>query len=131
MMQPCHDDGRGAQLAARLGLVLPKRQGHDFAGPCIACESSDAFRLHTQSGVAQCNSCGGKWSPYQLAEAVTRDREQAKRFLVEVGIFEPRDDGNGQAATGDPIACIARQKGITAEALRAFGAKPTSPTTLE
>jgi len=65
-----------------------------FRGPCIACKSGDAFRLHVQTGVAQCYSCGGKWSPFQVAEAVTGDREQAKNLLVEIGLFNPGPDGN-------------------------------------
>ena len=58
----------GIELASRLGLQLNRREGHDLAGHCIACKSSDAFRLHEQTGVAQCYSCGGKWSPFQVAE---------------------------------------------------------------
>ncbi|MGD9712684.1 MAG: hypothetical protein AB7V46_11520, partial [Thermomicrobiales bacterium] len=53
----------GVALAARLGLKIDKREGHDLAGPCIACKSSDAFRLHAQTGVGHCFSCGGAWSP--------------------------------------------------------------------
>ena len=46
------DSQIGLKLAQQLGLELPKREGHDLAGPCIDCKSSDAFRLHQQSGVA-------------------------------------------------------------------------------
>lgn len=120
----------GVALASRLGLALDKREGHDLAGPCIACKSSDAFRLHMHTGVAQCYSCGGKWSPFQLAEAVVRDRNQAKNLLVELGLFKPGPEGNGQPVPADPIETIARQKGVTAESLRAFGAKVISPTTI-
>ncbi len=54
----------GVTLAYRLGLQTDKREGHDLAGPCISCKSSDAFRMHQQTGVGQCYSCGGKWSPF-------------------------------------------------------------------
>jgi hypothetical protein len=81
----------GIELASRLGLELNRREGHDLAGPCITCKSSDAFRLHQQTGVAQCYSCGGKWSPFQVAETVLRDRERAKDLLVEMGVFQPAD----------------------------------------
>jgi len=115
----------GIQLAERLGLTITKREGHDLAGPCVACKSSDAFRLHQQAGVAQCYSCGAKWSPFSLAEHVLGDRDQAKRILVEAGIF--KDDNpvasNGQAL--DPIGDIARQKSISKESLAAFGARAT------
>jgi len=99
-------------LANRLGLALPKREGHDLAGPCITCESSDAFRLHMQTGVAHCYSCGGKWSPFQVAELVTGDRGQATNLLVAIGLFTPGREGNGQTAPSDPIKSIARQKGV-------------------
>lgn len=77
--------GVGRELANRLGLRLPKREGHDLAGPCISCKSSDAFRLHQDSGVAHCYSCQASWSPFQVAELILSDREQAKRLLVELG----------------------------------------------
>lgn len=125
------DSQIGIVLSSRLGLVLNNREGHDLAGPCIACKSSDAFRLHVQTGVAQCYSCGGKWSPFQVAEAVTGDREQAKNLLVEIGLFKLGPEGNGQAASSDPIESIARQKGVTAKSLRAFGAKVITPTTIQ
>ncbi len=125
------DSQIGLLLAERLGLSLPKREGHDLAGPCIACKSSDAIRLHIQTGVAQCYSCGGKWSPFQVAEAVTGDREQAKNLLVELGLFKPSLNGNGQAVPSDPIDAIAKQKGVTADALKAFGAKVLTDTKIE
>jgi hypothetical protein len=114
----------GVELAHRLGFQLSRREGHDLAGPCIACKSSDAFRLHQQTGVAQCYSCHGKWSPFQLAEAVLNDRESAKALLIEIGIFQ----SNGKALpTTDPITAIAQSKGITTESLRALGARAVSP----
>ena len=125
-----HDSEQGISLAKRLGLGLNKREGHDLAGPCIACKSSDAFRLHMQSGVAQCYSCGGKWSPFQLAETVTGDPEQAKSLLVEIGLFIPDAEENRKSTPPDPIVLIARQKGITPDSLQAFGAKVVSPTTI-
>lgn len=114
----------GVVLAERLGLQLSKREGHDLAGPCISCKSSDAFRLHQQAGVAHCYSCGGKWSPFQVAEIVLKDRERAKALLIEMGVFQ----SNGQVLpASDPITAIAQSKGITSESLRAFGARATSP----
>jgi hypothetical protein len=121
----------GVVLAERLGLALQKREGHDLAGPCIACQSSDAFRLHVQTGVAQCYSCGGKWSPFQLAEAVLRDREQAKTLMIEQGIFAGDLNGNGQPAVLDPMGIIANQKGVTATTLKSFGAMIVSYDTIQ
>jgi hypothetical protein len=60
--------GVGVVLAGRLGIAIAKREGHDLVSACVACPSSDAFRLHEDKGIAQCYSCGGRWSPFQLAE---------------------------------------------------------------
>jgi hypothetical protein len=120
----------GTELANRLGLRL-RREGHDLAGPCIACKSSDAFRLHQQAGVAHCFSCQGKWSPFQVAEAVLRDREQAKSLLVEIGAFQPNGARPSAVGTSDPIEAIARQKAISPESLRIFGAKAASNTEIQ
>jgi hypothetical protein len=114
----------GVELASRLGLQLPRREGHDLAGACIACKSSDAFRLHQQTGVGHCYSCQGKWSPFQVAETVLRDRERAKSILVEMGVFQPAT--NNSTPVSDPITAIAQLKGITPESLRAFGAQAVS-----
>ena len=125
------DSQIGVALASRLGLALNKREGRDLAGPCIACKSSDAFRLHMQTGVAQCYSCGSKWSPFQVAEAVTGDRERARSLLVDLGLLKPDTERNGQAAPQDPIEVVARQKGVTADSLRAYGAKVITGTKIE
>jgi hypothetical protein len=126
----CQNGQRGIMLAERLGLGLPKREGHDLAGPCIACDSSDAFRLHVNLGVAQCYSCGGEWSPFQIAEAVFKDREQAKALMVELGIFEASANDK-RRSLADPIELIARQKGITRQSLLMYGAEVKSRDTIE
>jgi hypothetical protein len=119
----------GIELASRLGLQLNRREGHDLAGPCIGCKSSDAFRLHQQTGVAHCYSCDGKWSPFQVAEIVLQDRERAKAIFVEMGVFQAK--ANGPPAGLDPIETIARQKEITPESLRALGARAVSATNIQ
>lgn len=113
----------GVRLAHHLALSLEKQEGHDLAGPCIECNSSDAFRLHMETGVAQCYSCQGKWSPFQLAERVTGDREQAKAALVDAGLFHDGEYARGPLNPIDPIAHIAQQKHVSANALRDFGGK--------
>jgi len=117
----------GVALAGRLGFGKYKREGHDLAGPCIECKSSDAFRLHQQTGVGHCFSCGAKWSPFQLAEQILGNREQAKQTMIAIGAFEPTPSANHNGASGDvpdPIGLIARQKSIPRESLVAYGAKP-------
>jgi len=124
----------GALLASRLGLTISRREGHDLAGPCIACNSSDAFRMHETIGIAQCYSCGGKWSPFQVAEAVLHDRDQAKAMMIELGFSRPFPTSAGWPASivpSDPIAVLAQTKGITPESLRVFGAKVISPYTVQ
>src|SRR5208282_3941322 len=91
----------GVELAQRLGLQLSRREGHDLAGPCIACQSSDAFRLHQQTGVGHCFSCQGRWSPFQIAETVLQDRERAKSLMMEMHVFQPRANGEGAIPTAD------------------------------
>jgi len=118
----------GHTLATRLGLKILRHEGHDLAAACIDCPSSDAFRIHQQLGVAQCYSCGAKWSPFQVAETVLGDRTQARDLMVELGVLNPLPSQNGHAPKPvDPIADIARQKGIKAESLIAFGANVVSP----
>jgi hypothetical protein len=116
----------GIELARRLGLQLNRSDGHDLAGPCITCKSSDAFRLHKQVGVGHCFSCNGRWSPFQIAEKVLGDRERAKSLLVEMGVFEPSANGNNSNTDFDPLEAIARQKGVTSASLRVFGAQVIS-----
>jgi hypothetical protein len=122
----------GVELANRLGLGLPRSEGHDLAGPCVACQSSDAFRLHQESGVAQCYSCGRKWSPFQVAEVVLKDRDAARTLMSELGVLPPQPGPNGQAKQAPiyPLLAIAQQKGITLESLKAYGAEVTSPTVI-
>jgi len=133
-MTPQSSKGIGMALATRLGLTTNKTEGHDLVGSCIACQSSDAFRLHRDEGVSQCYSCGGKWSPFHLAEKVLGNREHAKSLMVELGIFQPSMNGNGQVSTDsplqDPIQAIARQKGISPESLMVYGAKAITPFTV-
>jgi hypothetical protein len=129
MTGPINLNGQiGVELANRLGLQINRREGHDLVGPCIACKSSDAFRLHVQTGVGHCFSCQGKWSCFQVADTVLRDRDRAKALLVEMGVFKP--SANGPTPATDPVEAIARQKGITPKSLRAFGAQAVSATTI-
>jgi hypothetical protein len=125
-----HDSRIGTALAARLGLVEYKREGHDLAGPCVACNSSDAFRLHQVKGVAHCFSCGAKWSPFQLAEYVLGDRQRAKQLMVDIGAFEPDSDLHVNGAVPDPVGLIARQKSIPRESLIAYGAELVTPNSI-
>lgn len=120
-MSICHGTSTGRLLAERLGIKIEGTKGHDTTGPCIACKSSDAFRVHLQTGVAQCFSCGGKWSAFDLAEAVLGSKRAAMELLVELGLREDRRPSNN-GHTVDVLGLVARQKSITVDALKAFGA---------
>jgi len=119
----------GAQLADRLGLTILGEEGHDLKGPCISCDSSDAFRIHQDKGVAQCYSCSKAWSPFDLCKTVLRDHDAAKKVMVEVGLWEPEETyRNGNASTPDPDAVLAdwaarKGPGITVAAWKAYGGR--------
>ena len=77
----------GILLAERLGIKVLSREGHDLVAPCIACRSSDAFRIHEDLGIAQCYSCNGRWSPFELVAVVLHDRKAAIDLASELGIL--------------------------------------------
>lgn len=117
----------GVALAAKLGLSFPKRDGHDLAGACIVCDSSDAFRLHSETGVAFCYACNTGWSPFEVAKTVVKDAEAAKSMMIDLGVFDRPTNGNGQygqaKASSDAISEIARMKSVSRESFVVYGAK--------
>lgn len=124
----------GMTLAKRLKLKLNKLEGHDLAGPCIACPSSDAFRLHKQKGIAHCYSCGGSWSPYQVALQTLGNKAEAKNLMNELQI--PLGSTSGPEASDpsreqDPLLTIAEQKGVDPEALKSYGVEFINSTTID
>ncbi|MEQ9379381.1 MAG: hypothetical protein RJP95_00850 [Pirellulales bacterium] len=124
----------GVALAKRLGLKVDKVEGHDLAGPCISCKSSDAFRLHKHKGIAHCYSCDGRWSPYQVALKVLKDRKKAMSLMSELEIalkstrvpvvVEP-------SCEQDALCTIADQKHVDPEAFEAYGAEIVNSTRIE
>ncbi len=115
---------RGAALAERLGLTIIGREGHDVKTACPCCDSSDGFRVHSETGVAFCFVCQEKFSRLKLATKILGDEQAAWKLLEEIGLEQPRHVGNGYAngsAPMDVLAIVARQKSVTPEALAAFG----------
>ncbi len=112
----------GEVLIEQLGLSPLGREGHDVKLACIDCDSSDAMRVHCETGVGFCHSCKAKWSPYKLALAVLGDVGQVKAVLVDLGIFEPRDDNGAASNPVDLIERLAKVKSCSAKSLRAYGA---------
>jgi len=123
----------GQVLAERLGLTIIGTEGHDLKTPCVSCQSSDAGRVHTETGVFFCYSCQKALSAFDLCKVVLRDQHQAKRVMIEAGLF--RDLGhvgnsNGQAAVSgsrkpsdnEIIDLVARHKGTTGDGFQAYGA---------
>ena len=117
----------GIELANRLGLSLNRREGHDLAGPCIACKSSDAFRLHQQIGLGHCFSFQGKWAPFQVAETVFRDQERAKALFVEMGVFQQNGNSSSANNSVDSVEAIARQKNLTPDSYDHSAHRPSRP----
>ena len=107
----------GGTLADSLGMKL-QRRGKSLTGPCIGCNSSDAFSLDAEKGAGHCFSCGAGWSPYDLALAVLGDKERAIALCVALGIFQPRNSD----PNADPLEWIASQKSVSVAAFKAFGA---------
>ena len=87
--------GAGRALAERLGLSIMGTEGHDLKCGCRFCGSSDAGRLHADTGCYFCFSCQRALSPFDLCKIKLGDHEQAIRMMVSVGLFEDRS-GNGQ-----------------------------------
>ncbi len=122
------DNGRGAELCERLGIPILGREGHDLKAACPYCGSSDALRIHSDTGVAFCYSCQAKASRLELAEKYTGDRTAAWSALVAAGLEQPQANGNHHAngnGTAGPtlLERVAKLKGVTVEALERYGAK--------
>jgi hypothetical protein len=117
-------NSRGALLCERLGIESLGREGHDVKAACVACDSSDGLRVHTETGIAYCYVCNGHWSRLQLATHVLRDEGAAWALLEEIHLEQPRHRANGHANgfAIDPLEAVAKAKGITAGALKVYGA---------
>lgn len=80
-------DTRGRALTERLGLTILGTEGHDIKVPCVSCQSSDAGRIHSETGVYFCYSCNRALNAFDLCKVVLRDHVAAKRLMHEVGLF--------------------------------------------
>jgi hypothetical protein len=119
---------RGRMLAELLRLKIIGNEGHDLKVACVACPSSDAGRVHIDTGVYFCYSCNKALSAFDLCKVVLNDHDAAKRLMIEVGLFDDRppsgNGSNGRSATPDVdiIAAVAGRKGVTKAAFLAYGA---------
>ena len=131
--------GAGRALAERLGLEIIGTEGHDLKCGCRFCGSSDAGRLHVDSGVYSCYSCRKGASGFDLTKIILNDHKKAIDTMVDVGLFEPyMGNGNGKSVSPavvpaardteaggecevDLLTKIATAKGCTADGFKRFG----------
>lgn len=116
----------GRTLAERLGIQIIGTENHDLKCACVSCKSSDAGRIHRDSGAYYCYSCSKALSPFDLCKVVLADHEAAKKLMVEVGLYEDHSTthtGNGEPIA-DPILTIARLKNVPPDGLRAYDPRP-------
>ncbi|MGA2034437.1 MAG: AAA family ATPase [Thermoguttaceae bacterium] len=135
--------GAGRILAERLNMTILGSEGHDLKTPCVSCQSSDAARVHQDTGVFFCYACQKALSAWDLCKVVLGDHEAAKRLMVDVGLFQDLaagSNGNGHASTppavtddgkAAPSAAdeaafleVCRLKRVPPDAWRQFGARP-------
>ena len=85
----------GVLLAERLGLKILGTEGHDLKTACVSCQSSDAGRVHQDTGVYFCFSCQKALSAWDLCKLLV-GHEAAKKAMIEVGLFQEwMHDHNG------------------------------------
>jgi len=125
----------GLRLAERLGLKVIGTEGHDLKCACVSCQSSDAGRIHEDSGVYFCYSCQKALNAFDLCKVATGNHKAAIDAMVAVGLFDPPANGNGKPAAapvvptaalgpdGDILETVAKLKGCPADSLRAYGAQ--------
>ena len=108
-------------------------EGHDLKTPCVSCQSSDAGRVHVDTGVFYCYACQKALNAFDLCKVQLGDHKAAIDAMVSVGLFDPpKSNGNGQApaaagngkpAALDIIGDLASKKGVSRAAFLAYGAR--------
>jgi len=134
--------GAGRTLADRLGVEIVGAEGHDLKCGCPLCESSDAGRIHSDTGVYFCFACQKALNAFDLCKVKLGDHKAAIDAMVAVGLFDPPNgngkphtsvvmptDGNGKASDsgkaregGDLLAEIAAAKSCTVAGFKRYGA---------
>ncbi len=123
-------ENAGRMLAERLGRKIIGTEGHDLKCACVSCKSSDAGRIHADTGVFFCYSCQKALNAFDFAKVVSGSHQAAIDTMVAVGLFEPpKSNGDGKPSSGkltDEAAFleVCRLKRVPPEAWRKFGAKP-------
>ena len=124
-------NGAGRLLAERLGVKIIGVEGHDLKCACVSCGSSDAGRIHQDTGCFFCYACQKALNAFDLCKVKLADHKAAIEAMVAVGLFDPpRSNGNGKATTTPPLDDeaafleVCRLKRVPSEAWRKFGASP-------
>lgn len=125
----------GRTLSERLGLKIIGTEGHDLKCACVSCKSSDGGRIHQDTGVFHCYVCHKALSAWDLSKVIV-GHDEAKRAMIDVGLFEPpasnsngRSGGkttasNSPSLTGDGLlADIATKKHCSVAGFTRYGAK--------
>ena len=115
-------ESAGAALVAELGLAVARREGHNLRCGCPACGSSDNLNVHVVEGKFQCFSCDVKGNCFDLCKLVLPNDAAAMEILTRLGLRESNANTNGRAVA-DPLAVIAKQKGVRPAWLEAYGAR--------
>jgi len=118
------NSGRGVVLAERLGIAILGREGHDLRCSCVCCTSSDAGRIHSDSGTYNCYACKAGLSRLQLAIQILGNEASAWQLLEDIGLEQSRRS-NANTATEQPVnllEAIAGKKGVQPASLIAYGA---------
>jgi len=129
----------GRALAERLNLSIVGAEGHDLKVSCPFCGSSDAARVHSETGIFFCFACQKGLNAFDLCKVMLGDHESAKRVMHEAGLFpelfeggkgnaggngQSKPAGDGKPMTDDEIlAAVAVGKGVSPAGLRAYGAR--------
>ena len=135
---------KGGKLAEKVGLTIIGKESHDLKCNCPFCGSSDAGRVHRDTGAYFCYSCEKALSNWDLAKVLLKDHDQARRLMVDIGWFKDFETINGGGSNNSPPALndgdksvpvpsaadeaayleVCRLKRVPPDAWRKFGGKP-------
>ena len=90
----------GRLLAERLGLKVIGQEGHDLKCGCPLCSSSDAGRVHVDTGCFYCFACQKALNAFDLCKVVV-GHDAAKRLMIDVSLFDDWS-GNGNVPAVKP-----------------------------
>ena len=131
-------DGGGRKFADRLALPVVGAEGHDLKCGCEFCGSSDAARVHKDTGFFHCYACQKNLSAWDYSK-LKFGHDEGKRVMIELGLFEDWSNGNGSNGHSSPAVHqgngkaapmtdeqafleVCRLKNVPPDAWKAYGA---------